>query len=62
MTENTPESAPANDDVQPSEPDTTQPGSPTAEEIAADKNLWAPAEAGDDTGVDEHGDDLPDEA
>lgn len=33
------------------------PGAPTAEELAADGNLYPPAEVGDDDAVDEHGDD-----
>lgn len=48
-------------EVQPNPSDPDQPGSPTAEELEADGNLYAPAEAGDDEGVDENGDD-PDES
>lgn len=54
------------DDAEPVAAEVPQPGAPTEEELAADKNLWSgqeaddtPAEAGDDTGVD--GDEQADE-
>jgi hypothetical protein len=43
-------------------PEAPQPGAPTAEEIEADSNLWAKAEAGDDSAVDENGNAPDDEA
>jgi hypothetical protein len=51
VTENT-----APEHAEPVAPEAHQPGAPTDEELAADGNLYAPAVAGDDEGVDEHGD------
>ncbi|MEU4391651.1 hypothetical protein [Kribbella sp. NPDC023855] len=54
------------DAAEPVATEVPQPGAPTEEELAADKNLWSgqeaddtPAEIGDDTGVD--GDEQADE-